>query len=132
MRSHTYRAEVHREDRWWIIRVPELDDANGTCIGQAKRYDDIDREARHLVTLVADVAPSKVDLDLHIEVAGVDVGAVATTLARNRAAAAAAQREVVESTAVTARRLRAAGLDLRDIGSVVGVSVQRVSQLVNG
>jgi hypothetical protein len=134
MTPHTYRVDVHREDRWWILHVPELDATRGLdeCLGQARRYEDIGKEARDLITLVADVAPSTIDLDLHITVNDIDVSATAADIARDRATAAEAEARAIAASTAAAKKLRAAGLDLRDIGAVLGVSFQRVSQLVNG
>jgi hypothetical protein len=134
MATHTYRVDVHRDGRWWILHVPELDGTGGLdeCLGQARRYHDIGKEARDLITLVADVAPSTVDLDLHITVDDIDIGVTAAGIARDRAAAAAAEARAVAASTAAAKQLRAAGLDLRDIGAVLGVSFQRVSQLVSG
>ncbi|QYC54593.1 HicB-like antitoxin [Gordonia phage Agueybana] len=128
----TYRVDVTRDDKWWMIRIPELDGVNGVAepLTQARRFEDIETEARDLICLVADVAPSTVVLDLHIDVGGMDVGEVSREIATARAEASAAERRAVERSTETARALRAAGLDLRDIGAVVGLSFQRVSQLV--
>ncbi len=134
MTTHTYRVDVHRDGRWWILHVPELDGTRGLneCLSQARRYEDIEKDARDLITLVADVAPSTVALDLHVTVADIDLGATAADIARDRATATEAEARAVAASTAAAKKLRAAGLDLRDIGAVLGVSFQRVSQLVNG
>jgi hypothetical protein len=129
----TYRVDVHREDRWWIICVPQLDGNNGLeeCLGQARRYEDIEKEARDVITVAADVAPSTIDLDVHVRIDDIDVSAVAEAIARERAVAAEADARARQASLDVAKRLKAAGVPVRDIGAVTGLSFQRAQQLVN-
>lgn len=129
----TYRVNVHREDRWWIIRIPSLDGTAGLdeCLGQARRYEDIEKEARDIITVVADVAPSTIDLDVHVRVDDVDVSAAAAEIARERRVAAEADARARQASLDIAERLKAAGVPVRDIGAVTGLSFQRVQQLVS-
>lgn len=128
----TYRVEVYRDDRWWMIRVPELDGHRGydETLTQARRYGDIETEARDYISLVANVAPSTIDLDIHVTVGDIDVSAAEERIAERREAAAAAERAALNDAAVTAIKLKEAGIALRDIGDIIGVSYQRVGQLV--
>lgn len=130
----TYHVDVYRDDRWWMIRVPELDGTQGIdeVISQARRYAEIEPQARDLIALVADVAPSTIELDLHITVENLDVTATAEQIATDRKAAAEAERRFLDESARAARELKAAGVTLRDIGDIIGVSFQRAGQLVAG
>lgn len=130
----TYHVDVYRDDRWWMIRVPELDGTQGIneVISQARRYAEIESQARDLIALVADVAPSTIELDLHITVENLDVTATAEQIATDRKAAAEAERRFLDESARAARELKAAGVTLRDIGDIIGVSFQRAGQLVAG
>lgn len=134
----TYRVNVYREDRWWMIDVPELDGhrhADGSVniggLTQARHYNEIESQARDFICTVVDVAPSAVDLDVHITVGGMDVTATAAAIAADRAAAREAEARAVAESEAVAKKLRDAGVPLRDIGEVVGVSFQRVGQLVS-
>ncbi|AMS03669.1 HicB-like antitoxin [Gordonia phage DelRio] len=131
--AHTYRVEVTREDKYWIIRVPELLDNfdNEPVLTQARRYDEIESQARDLICVTADVAPSTIDLDVHVTVDDLDLVGVGRRLRNEREQVAELEQRVITESRDTARKLREAGLDLRDIGEVVGVSFQRVSQLLS-
>lgn len=136
---HTYKVLVTRDDRWWMIRVPELDRyvmADGSInIGdttQARRLSDVTGQARDFICTVTDSAPSEVDMALSIVVDGIDVSAGADRVIGNRRLAeqyaAAAQAEAKD----LARGLAAAGVAVRDVGEVLGVSFQRAQQLISG
>ncbi|GAA2754662.1 type II toxin-antitoxin system HicB family antitoxin [Actinopolymorpha rutila] len=63
-KTRTYRAVAVREDAWWLITVPELDD----IVTQARCVDEIEYMARHLVAiwLEVDYDSIAVDIDLRI------------------------------------------------------------------
>ena len=48
-----HRYEARREDRWWLISVPELE-----LMTQARELRDTDRKARSIVSLHLDVDPA--------------------------------------------------------------------------
>lgn len=136
---HTYRVNVTRDNRWWMITVPELDGyvgADGAInVGdttQARRLSDVPTEARDFICTVTDCAPSEVDMEITITVDGIDVTQRARKVADDRevadrhAAAAAAQARQL------ARDLAARGVAVRDVGDVLGVSFQRAQQLISG
>lgn len=54
---NSYRYEVRREDRWWLISVPELG-----LMTQARQLGDTDRKARSIIALHLDVDPASVDV----------------------------------------------------------------------
>ncbi|WP_336671697.1 hypothetical protein [Tsukamurella sp. USMM236] len=65
----TYRVNVHRDDRWWMIDVPELEGyrtaggaINVGTVTQARRYADIEQEARDFICAVVGVEPAAVEL----------------------------------------------------------------------
>lgn len=128
----TYHVDAYRDGSWWMIRVPELDGINGygETLTQARRYADIETEARDYIGLVADVAPSTIKLDLHITVENLDITETAERIAADRKALAAAERRVADESARAANELKNAGVALRDIGDIIGVSFQRAGQLV--
>lgn len=134
----TYRVNVYREDRWWMIDVPELDGHRGAdglinvgSLTQARHYADIEQEARDFICTVVDAAPSAVDLDVHIDVDGLDVGDAAAAIAADRATAKEAEARAISRSTEVAQRLSAAGVPMREIAEIVGVTHQRVDQLIN-
>jgi len=105
-----YVYNVAREDRWWIIHVPELDGMT-----QARFLGEIDLMARDLISMWIEQDESTFDVELGtFELPGsVDehVNAALTSwLAADLEAGRAAQE------------LRAAEVGIRDIGRILGVS----------
>lgn len=129
----TYRIDVSRDDRWWMIRIPQLDGINGNIEGltQARRYADIAKEATDYICTVADVAPSTVELVVTVHVGETDVTAAAEEVSQARAEAARQEAHAMRVATATARQLAAEGVPVRDIGAVLGVTFQRASQLAN-
>ncbi|MEZ0383770.1 HicB family toxin-antitoxin system [Mycobacterium sp. pW045] len=135
---HTYQVHVTRDDRWWMIDVPELDGYVGAdgainlgSTTQARRLSDVPREAVDFICTVTDSAPSSVGVKITIRVDDIDVTAVAEKVSHDRklaeqhAAAAQAQARAL------ARNLAAHGVAVRDVGEALGVSFQRAQQLIS-
>jgi hypothetical protein len=98
-------------------------------VTQARRLDQLPArlaEVIHLMTGI-DVDPSDIDLDIRYDD---DIGRQTAELRERRADLEASEKELATLTAATARALRTRGMDLRDIGTLTGVSYQRVHQLV--
>ncbi len=123
-----YRVEVVRSGNWWAISVPAL----RGVFSQAKRLDQVETTARQAIAMMLDVDESEVG-PIEVDVtppAGtaelLDEARRSASVASEAAAAAArARREA-------ARLLRRAGLPTRDIGELLGVSHQRISQILSG
>jgi hypothetical protein len=75
-----------------------------------------------------DVNPSNIDLDIRYDD---ELGRQTAELRERRADLEASEKELAALTAETARALRQRGMNLRDIGTLTGVSYQRVHQLVS-
>ncbi|BBZ03914.1 hypothetical protein MCHIJ_33510 [Mycolicibacterium chitae] len=134
---HIYKVHVVRDDRWWMITVPELHgyvtrdgSTNLSDTTQARRLSEVPSQARDFICTVTDVAPSKVSVDITVSVDDIDVTAAAEKVNRDRELAerhmAAAQGEARD----LARKLAARGVPVRDVGEVLGVSFQRAQQLI--
>lgn len=134
----TYQVNVTRDDKWWMITVPELNGyvgADGAInlsdTTQARRLSDVPSEARDFICTVTDKAPSEVSINITICVDDIDVTARAGKVVEDRRRAedyaAAAQAESKE----LARELAARGVPVRDVGEVLGVSFQRAQQLIS-
>ena len=124
--SGGYTVEAVRSGDWWAITVPEL----RGVFSQAKRLNRVEATAREAIAMMLDLDESEVgpinvrarppdevvDLlkELHHSVSIAEEA---------NAAAARARREA-------ARLLSDAGLPMRDIGELLGVSHQRISQIL--
>lgn len=134
----TYQVNVTREDKWWMITVPELDryvaadgSINLTDTTQARRLSEVPGQALDFICTVTDSAPSEVGVNITINVDGIDVTARAGQVVKDRELAdryaTAAQAEAKD----LARDLAAHGIAVRDVGEVLGVSFQRAQQLIS-
>ena len=124
--ARSYRVEAVRSGDWWSITVPEF----SGVFSQAKRLDQVERSAREAIATMLDIDLATVG---SLEVDVTPPAPVVELLKRledfvataNEAtdAAAAARREA-------AQLLREEGLPIRDVGELIGVSHQRVSQIL--
>jgi predicted RNase H-like HicB family nuclease len=122
-----YQAVVYREDGWWMVSIPEI---NG--LTQARNLAEAPQMARELVTVTLDVPISDVNVDLVIEeVDGIPVRAIVDKVMADRNKAAELEADAAEKARDLATGLVKHGVSLRDIGAILGVSHQRVHQLVN-
>ena len=122
----SYRVEVVRSGSWWAVTIPQIRGA----YTQAKRLDHVEAMAREVIALMLDIDETDVGaLDIEVEPPSSVVDLLAALRQSERAAedarraVAAAQRRAVDE-------LRAAGLPMRDVGRLLGVSHQRVSQIL--
>lgn len=121
----TFHAEVSRDGRFWLVRIPELDRST-----QALRYKDVAIMASELVEIMTGLGNQ--EYDLHVKV--VLPSAVRDHLARAEVLREEAERKRSEAAAesrAAVRELLAQGLSQREAGQVLGLSFQRVNQLVN-
>lgn len=126
--THGYRVRAVRSGSWWAITVPELPGV----FSQARRLDQVETMAREAIALMLDVDADQIG---RIEVEVVPPLRAAALIGTMNDALETA-REATE-TAASARReaakvLRADGLPMRDVGRLLGLSHQRVSQILAG
>lgn len=120
----TYHANVKRDGRYWFIYVPEVERAT-----QARHLREVELMARDLVAVMEDVDPDSFELVVNLTLPE-DARTHVEAAARLRAEAATANTEATQEARAAARSLTAAGLPVRDVGIALGVSHQRVSQLL--
>lgn len=136
--THTYTVHVTRDDRWWMITVPELDGyvtkTGAINIGdttQARRVSEIETQARDLICTVTDSAPSEVAMDITITINGFDITKQAKRVREDREEAERLAALAASSAKGLAQDLAAYRVPVRDVGEVLGVSFQRAQQLIN-
>jgi predicted RNase H-like HicB family nuclease len=126
--AHTkdYRVDAIRSGGWWAITVPSLDGV----FSQAKRLDQVEDSAREAISLMLDIDENDVGaLDI-VVTPPARAAELLRALEVSVAAADEATRLAVATRREVAELLRAEGLPLRDVGELIGVSHQRVSQLL--
>lgn len=119
-----YRANVERDGRFWLIHVPEID-----RVTQARHLREVDQMARELIAIMTDVDPESVEVDVTITVPA-DAREHLDHAEELRKESARANAAAAEESRAAARALADAGLPLRDVGAVMGVSHQRAAQLI--
>lgn len=119
------RAHVTWDGRYWVAVLK----GGGTT--QAKRLDQLPARLVEVIKLMTGktVPADEVTLDIDY---GDGLGRVAAELRSERAAAEAVAEDLQERTVTVIRQLRASGASTRDIGTMTGLSHQRVSQVVSG
>lgn len=121
-----YKIEVHRDGRWWMIVVPELDQ-----VTQARRISEIEDMARSLIAIstdapMADVAVQVTSITLSD---GDDVLGSAEQIQKLRRQAHTLEATATDAVREYALKLTAAGVPVRDAATLLHISPQRVSQL---
>lgn len=120
-------ANATRTGDWWAVEVPEVPGV----FTQAKRLDQVAEMVRDAVALMADVPEDSVEVEVVPAVDEAVSRALAAVEAKREQAEALA-REATESVTALARTLtEESGMSLRDAGVVLGISHQRVAQLLN-
>jgi hypothetical protein len=123
--DHTYRADVTREDGWWMIYVPELD-----ALTQAHSWAEVEPMATGLISAILDVDPSTIRIDLIAKPDELTQQLLAE--AREKTAEAdRLRREAVAANQAAAQRLHSNGWSYRLIAKAMHLTHQRVQQLVN-
>ena len=123
----TYDITVTREGKWWMVAVPAIDG-----LTQARRLSEIKDMAVSLIAITLDVPASRVGVNVvAMIVDGTDLVERRRQIDVEREAARQAERKAAALMADLVRRLDADHVPLRDIGEAVGVSFQRVHQLLN-
>lgn len=123
-----YDVTVMREDGLWVayIEGPGL----GPAATDTPRFADLDAEVRDLITGLTGADPESLHLHWRYVIDGADVTETVTRLAEAqiRLRDATIAREEARSEAL--RKLASTGLPQSAIGDVLGVSHQRVHQLL--
>ncbi len=125
--SKTYNVEVTRDGKWWMVSVPELD-----LLTQARRLSEVSLMAREVIAVSSNIPLENVSVDVHFDdISGVHAGERLGLIESERNQLKALNVEVAVHTSALAGDLVKAGVPLRDVGELLGVSYQRVHQIVN-
>ena len=120
-------AKVQRADDWWAVEVPEVPGV----FTQVKRLDQVAGMVSDAVATMLDIDADDVEvtLDPVFNVALVEHVTDALRLAKEAAAAQEAASRAMRATVLELREEEK--LSVRDVAVLLGVSHQRVSQLVD-
>jgi hypothetical protein len=119
----TYHAKVERDGRFWLIRVPEVGRST-----QARHLREVEEMARDLIAVMRDVEPDSFHLVVSHRLPR-SVQAHLDRAQKLREQSDIAKSRAAEESRAAVRELVDAGLPLRDIGQLLGISHQRAAQL---
>jgi predicted RNase H-like HicB family nuclease len=125
--SKTYRVVVTREGANWLADVPDLEGAHT----HARTLPSLDHSVREVIALVEDLpgdAEEHLRLDYDVRTGDPKVDREAAELRAERERLRREDRELTERTERLARQLRT-DWSVRDCAHLLGVSMQRVSQI---
>ena len=128
MSGNEFRVVVTREDGRWLADVPELQGAHT----YARSLPSLDQAVREVVVLAADLpdeAMPELVLDYDYHTGDPELDATALEVRRLRRQADDLATAAAARTGQVAAQLVARGLSVRDVGALLGISPQRVSQL---
>ena len=107
---------------WWAIEVPEIPG----LFTQAKRLDQVEAMVKDAAELMG---VESIDVELKVQLAA-EVEAEVTAAKQAAARAFALQTQAAARSRMVASHLRRQGMSVRDVAVIMGISPQRVSQLV--
>jgi len=120
----TYRVIATQEERFWLLSVPELD-----VVTQARTLDRAEATVRDLIAVWLDVPADSFAVEVEPRLNDEWTKLLRETRdARTTADKASARASEMLRTSVTT--LHDAGLSAREVGSLVGISYQRVQQVL--
>jgi len=123
----TYQVTATRDVHWWSLVANDIDGRE--VASQSRRLDQADGAIRQAIALVLDVDGDAFDLDITPELERVAVSdETLEVLALRRELAELSDRAHRQTPAAVAE-LRAAGLTVRDVAQLLGVTPSRVSQI---
>lgn len=123
-----HRVRCERRGGGWLLWISGRG-LDGEYVTQARNYEEVERTAREALAALLPEPAGSFDLVVEVTLAPDLQGPVALAK-RLRRKAVAAQRQSVTALEEAARRLTAAGYSRRDSAALLGVSRQRISQIL--
>src|SRR5262249_27864754 len=131
----TYEVRAWQEDGWWLARVVDASDGANpaplNALTQARTLTKIEQMARDLVATILDVDEDTFAVQTEYVLPD-EVDALVCEANGARAWLDAAQALWQERSAAAARVLADQGFSLRETAKLLGLSYQRVDQLLEG
>ena len=119
-------ATATRAGDWWAIEI--ADAPGGPFHTQTRRLDQVEAMVKDGIALMAGIPEEAIQVTVIPNLAQRDAELIDAARAASQEAVRAAERASQLSRQAVAR-LRAEGMTVRDVGGLLGVTPQRVSQL---
>jgi DNA-directed RNA polymerase specialized sigma subunit len=123
----TYRVTATREADWWSLVAVDVEGRE--VASQTRRLDQADAAIREAIALVLDVDEDTFDVEITPDLSRIEVsGGTLEALELRRDLAELADRARRQTPSAVAE-LRQAGLTVRDVAQLLGVTPSRISQI---
>jgi hypothetical protein len=117
-------VDVERVGEWWNLRFADVD----FVYAQTRGLDQVEAAARRALSLKLEVPQDSFELDIRLQLPA-ELSEARDAVRESREAAEAAQQAASDRTRELVRTLVRQRFTVRDIGEIIGLSPQRVSQL---
>ena len=124
----SYRVEVTREDGLWVADIWALE--LGPAATDTVHFADLEAEVRDLIAGLTDSEPEDLELTWRYNIGGADMTETIRRLLKAEAGLQKAAQAHEEARRAVLQELASAWLSQAVIGDVLGVSHQRVHQLL--
>lgn len=125
MSRTTYTVRAYRSGNWWAIEVPQVPGA----LSQARRLDQVEEMARDAISIVLEVDDDSFDVAVQPDLPE-SMAELTEAVDQLRADAEQAEARLRQTRRRAIDALLAEGLPQRDVGALLHLSHQRVSQLL--
>lgn len=125
VRRELYQATAERDGRFWLLKVPALRGVRA----QVRRLEEAEEAIREAIALWLEVEPAEIDVQVNAVLGDVDMLVDQTREVRARAEELSAL--AADLTQQAAAALISNGLTVRDAGDILGISHQRIAQLIS-
>jgi DNA-directed RNA polymerase specialized sigma subunit len=123
----TYRVTATREGDWWSLVASGVQGRE--VASQARRLDQAESAIREAIALALDVDGGDFEVDIAPDLTHVEVSDETLEALQLRQALAVLSDQAHRRTPAAVAELRHAGLTVRDVAQLLGVTPSRVSQI---
>ena len=134
--KRVYEATAYRDGKWWTFEIPELSNPAPVAgerivaMGQARKIEELDQAAREVAALWLDIPEDAVSVHVTPQVPE-DAAQLWTNATDSEAAAREAVKEAARLRRQAVAVMKDHGLTQAETGQLLGISTQRVGQLIN-
>jgi DNA-directed RNA polymerase specialized sigma24 family protein len=119
----SFSATARREGKWWVV------DVHGIGATQGRTTTEAERMAKDLVAIMEEIPVDTVDVEIEFMLPG-ELGHEVRNAREQTRAAEQAQRRAAEKIRQAVAHIIGNGMSKQDAARILGVSPQRISQLV--
>ena len=123
----TYQVTATRDGDWWSLVASDV--GGREVASQSRRLDQADAAIREAIALVLDVDVDDVEVEISPDLRLVEISDETLEALELRRALAELSDRARRRTPAAIAELRSAGLTVRDVAQLLGITPSRVSQI---